>query len=48
MPYKDVSTGKLGDVESLLWVILLDCRIGGELATGLDLFVGHGCKVVRN
>lgn len=46
--YKDVSTGELGDVESLLWVIFLDCCICGELATGLDLFVGHGRNVVRN
>ena len=48
IPYRDVSTGELGDVESLLWIIFLDCCVGGELAARLDLFIGHGCKVVRN
>ena len=48
MPYKDVSTGEFGDVECLLWVIFLYCCTSGELAARLDLFVGHGCNVMRN
>ena len=47
LPYENVPTGEL-DVESLLWVIFLDCCIYGELAARLDLFIGLGCDVVRN
>jgi len=48
MAYKDVSASELGDVESLLRVILLDCCVGGELAARLDFFVGHGYNVMRD
>ena len=48
MPYDDVSALEFGDMEGLLWVILLDCCAGRELAARPDLPVGHSCNVVRN
>ena len=48
IPYKDVSAGKLSDVESLFWIIFFDCCVDGEFAARPNLFIGHGCNVVRN
>ena len=47
-PYDDVSALEFGDMEILLWVVLLDCCAGGEIAARLNLPVGHSCNVVRN